>query len=143
MDTNNVVITGRLVRDPEFSKTTNDKSICKFSIACNGFKKDDVSFLDIVCWGKTAEIVSEYLRKGSQSIITGRLQQQRFQDKSGANRSKIEIVASAVQFIGPKSESGGNSPAPKKEQSNPDPFQHPDDPAFENIDFNDENEIPF
>jgi len=104
-DYNNVGILGRLTRDPELSYTGNQTPICKFSIAnnkrgTNG--QDEVNFFDIVAWSKVATNCSQYLKKGSQVLISGRLEQNRYQDKTGQNRSSITVVAVSVQFIGSK-----------------------------------------
>lgn len=147
MDTNTVVLIGNLTRDPELAYTpSNNTALCKFAIANNGRKKDDVGFFDIVCFGKTAETCNQYLNKGNKVSITGRLEQSRYQDKSGQNRSSINIVANTVQFLTPKNNSGQggyqkNNQSPP--QANPDPFQ--ENKSFENYDFdNPENEqIPF
>ena len=102
---NQVFIIGRLTRDPELSHTQSGKSVCKFGVANNPGKEDtDVCFFDVTAWGKTGESIAQYKKKGEQIGIVGRLRQSRWQDENGNNRSKIEIVASSVQFIG-----GGNS----------------------------------
>ena len=98
-DTNICILVGRLTRDPEISYTKSGTSIAKFSIAVNS-GKEQVSFFDITAWEKLANTCQQYLNKGKQVIVTGRLSQSRFTDKNGQNRSKIEIVANNVQFIG-------------------------------------------
>ena len=104
-DLNNCVIIGRLTRDVELSYTSgNNTALAKFSIANNEFRgsnqEEQVSYFDIVVWGKMAEVCNQFLAKGRQVAINGRLRQERFQDKQGQNRSKVVIVASNVQFIG-------------------------------------------
>lgn len=103
MDINNVNIICRLTKDPEVRTTNNGMSVCKMSIAVNGMKKEDVSFFDVTAWSKVAENCGKYLKKGSQLGINGSLRQNRFQTKEGQNRSKVEINANNVQFIGSKS----------------------------------------
>jgi single-strand DNA-binding protein len=109
-DINNTILVGRLTNDPEFTMTKNNNTpICKFSIANNrgnGDSAETVSFFNIIAWKKTAELCNQYLKKGSQVIIEGTLRQNRFQDQNGQNRSRVEIVANNVQFIGEKPESG-------------------------------------
>jgi len=141
-DINQVIVVGRLTRDPELSYTQNQIPICKFSVANNrndGKGGEDVSFFDVVAWNKVATSCSQYLRKGSQVVIDGRLNQSRFQDKTGQNRSKVEIVASLVQFVGAKSDSSQPSPEPLNEPK-----------AKENIELKDfdhkylgDDEVPF
>jgi single-strand DNA-binding protein len=103
-DINNTILVGRLTNDPDFTMTKNNNTpICKFSIANNrgnGDSAETVSFFNIIAWKKTAELCNQYLKKGSQVVIEGTLRQNRFQDQNGQNRSRVEIVANNVQFIG-------------------------------------------
>lgn len=106
MDNLNVtVIVGNLTKDPELKHSNNQNAICTFSIANNRSymkndqKVEDVSFFEIVTWSKLAEICNEYLKKGSQVIVEGRLKQNRWTDQSGNNRSKVIINANNIQFL--------------------------------------------
>jgi len=108
MDTNIVVVAGRLTRDPDISFTQSQKQIAKLRIAINGFKQDDVSFFNITAWEKTAEICGKYLHKGSQIVVSGKLNQNTFIDKNGNNRSSVDIIANQIQFVGGKQESQTN-----------------------------------
>ena len=120
-DINQVILVGRLTRDPELSYTSNEMAICKFSIANNRFKRkdqqdDEVNYFDIVTWDKLATLCDKFLAKGRQVIVEGRLKQDRFVDKNtGQNRSKIEITATNIQFLGSKQEQG----APMNDTSSP------------------------
>jgi len=102
---NLTVLEGRLVGDPEIRYTQNGTALCKFSIANNNdYYKDEelqkqVSFVDVTTWAKLAEQCSEHLKKGSRIIINGRLKQDRWQDDTGGNQSKISIVGNQVQFL--------------------------------------------
>lgn len=107
-DINHVVLVGRLTRDPELTYTPSGAAVCRFSIAVNrtsgsGNPQDDTgtSYFTIVTWNKTAEICKEYLSKGKQVGVEGRLQQRRWAGQDGIRRSTVEIVASNVQFFGP------------------------------------------
>ena len=104
MDINKTVVIGRLTRDPEMAYSQSGTPIAKFSIAVNGMKDDDVSFFDCVSFKKTAELVSQYLTKGARVGIDGKLQQNRWEDKDGNKRSKIEIIVNTVQFLSSKNE---------------------------------------
>ncbi len=105
-DMNLVVLIGRLVRDPEIRYTPSGTPVARFSIA-NGEKfkqnnewKDYTNFFDIVVWGNQAVNCEKYLKKGSQVSIEGNLRQNRWNDQAtNQARSKIEIVASSVQFL--------------------------------------------
>ncbi len=109
---NKVILMGNLTRDPEVRYTPNGKAVASFALAINRkYKqgeewKEEVSYLDIVVFGKPAEACGQYLNKGDSALIDGRLQQRRWEDKeTGQKRSKVEVVADSVQF-GPKRSSG-------------------------------------
>lgn len=115
-DINHVVLIGRLTRDPELTYTQSGAAVVKFSIAVNrssGSKSENqeetTNFFNIVAWNKTAEICKEYLGKGKQVGIDGRLQQSRWTGQDGAKKSKVEIVANTVQFLGPSKQVPGQS----------------------------------
>jgi single-strand DNA-binding protein len=147
MDTNITIQVGRLTRDPELSYTsTNNTPLCKISIANNSnFGKEekdtDVNYFDIVIWNKMAEICSQYLNKGSQICVTGRLNHNRFTDKDGNKRSKVEIIANNIQFLGGKRDGEQYNNSDQSENSGQNATnsgQKPDD-NFTNIDQN----VPF
>ena len=141
-DINALTIVGRLTKDVELSFTSNNNTaLAKFSIAVNEFKgggkPDEVSYFDVTVWGKMAEICNQYIGKGKQVVINGRLKQDTWKDKtSGDNRSKVTIIAQNVQFVGGKGEGQDNS-APKKQENT---TQSND--AFSNTNFKEED-IPF
>ena len=104
-DINRVFLVGRLTRDAELRYTTSATAVAKFSIAVNRSKKsgdqweEEVSYFDIVLWGKIAEGLSKYLLKGKQVAVDGELRQSRW-EQDGQNRSRIEIHASNIQLLG-------------------------------------------
>jgi len=109
---NKVILMGNLTRDPELRYTPNGTAVSTLSLAVNRRPKPDtqekeVDFFDIVVFGKQAENCSEYLRKGSPVLVDGRLQQRRWETDEGQKRSKVEVVAFSVQFLG--SPKGGDS----------------------------------
>lgn len=107
-DLNKVMIIGRLTRDPELANTMAGKSYCKLSIANGssykteaGEKKEETSFFNCIAWGRQAEIINQYCKKGKQVAIEGRLQQQTWQDQqTGQNRSTVNIVIDRLQMLG-------------------------------------------
>jgi single-strand DNA-binding protein len=105
---------GRLTRDAELKKI-GEKNVISFSIAVNEFK-DEVSFFDIEHW-TTFYKIAEYLKKGTQVAVLGRLKQDRWQDKDGNNRSKIKIVAEQLQLLGGKKDVV--QPALQEQQAGP------------------------
>jgi len=121
-DINTVLVVGRLTRDPEL-KTAGENQICKFSIASNNGKEDkDVSYFDVTAWNKTAENINQYLKKGSQVLISGQLKQGRWTDKNGDKKSKVEINARQVQFLGAKSDSSGGGQSSANPENDNIPF---------------------
>ena len=114
MNLNKAFVLGNITKDPEIRSMPSGSQVANFSIATNraytlpsGEKKEEVEFHNIVCFGKLADIVSRYLKKGSMVLIEGRIQTRSWDDKStGAKKYKTEIIAELMQ-MGPKS-SGGN-----------------------------------
>jgi len=104
-DLNEFQLCGHLTRDPELSYTPNNVAVCKFSIASN--RGEEVSYFDVVCWGKVAEAISQYAKKGKQVICTGNMKQERWLDKdTQKNRSKVVMNARGVQLMGGPREDG-------------------------------------
>jgi single-strand DNA-binding protein len=133
---NKVILMGNLTRDPEVRYTPNGIAVASFAIAVNRkYKqgdetKEEVSYIDIVVFGKQAESCGQYINKGDSVLIDGRLQQRRWDDKeTGQKRNKIEVVAQSVNFM-PKRSQGGKGGGDS--QSEP----MPEAPV-------DEGEIPF
>jgi len=112
MQFNKVIVAGNLTRDPEVRYNPSGKAVATLSLAVNNGraktreerKSEDVSFFDVIVWEKQAETCASYLSKGSGILVEGRLQQKRW-EQDGTNRSKVEIVASNIQFM-PKRQSG-------------------------------------
>ena len=107
---NNVVLLGRLTRDPEMRSTTSGKNISEISLAVDR-GNDETDFFEIIAWEKTAELVQKYTNKGSKVLIQGRLRQDTWDDKqSGSKRSKVVIVASDVTFLDAPADKPDNAP---------------------------------
>lgn len=107
---NNVVLIGRLTKDPELRFIPNSgKAVARFSIAVNrDFSKEkEADFFNIVVWGKPAESCANYLQKGRLVAINGNLKNNNYEDKNGTKHYTIEIVANKVEFLewGDKNES--------------------------------------
>ncbi len=107
---NRVFLAGNLTRDPQTKFLAGDKAVCEFGIAINrkfkgsdGEMKEEATFVEIVAWGRTAELCGQYLTKGSGAFIEGRLTQETWEDKKdGSKRSKTKVTADNVQFMGGK-----------------------------------------
>lgn len=108
---NCISVAGRLVRDPELRRTASGKAVTSFTLACDrDFRNQqtgekEVDFLECTAFGAAGENTAKYFHKGQMAMVTGRLQIQRYTDKSGQKRSRAEIVATSVYFCGNK-ESG-------------------------------------
>lgn len=106
---NQVILMGRLTRDPEMRTTTTGKTIASFSLAVDRSGQDDqADFFDVTAWEKLGELVNQYLSKGRRCLVQGRLRQDSWDDKeTGKKRSRVEVVATDVTFLdGP---SGGDA----------------------------------
>lgn len=141
---NQVILMGRLTRDPEQRTTTTGKIIASFSIAVDRGGQDDAAdFFEITAWEKLGELVMQYLSKGRRVLVQGRLRQDSWDDKeTGKKRSRVEVIATDVTFLdGPSGEGSGagQSAAPR---STP---KKSDDVVIEDIDDKpiDLSEIPF
>lgn len=98
---NQVTLMGRLTRDPEERVTPSGKKVVSFSIAVDRYGSDDqADFINITAWEKLAELVVQYLHKGSRVLVQGRLRQESWEDKeTGQKRSRIDVTASDVTFL--------------------------------------------
>ena len=118
---NKVVLVGNLTRDPELRYTPKGTAIAKIGLAVNrvwtneaGEKKEEVTFVDVDVFGRTAENVGQYMRKGRPILIEGRLKLDQWDDKqTGQKKSKLGVVAETVQFLGsaPGAGEGGSAPS--------------------------------
>jgi single-strand DNA-binding protein len=104
---NKVILIGRLGGDPEVRYTTNGGAVANFNLATNeswtdknGQKQERTEWHRVVIWGKMAELCGQYLSKGRQAYVEGRLQTREWNDKEGNKRYTTEIVAQSVQFLG-------------------------------------------
>lgn len=140
---NQVILLGRLTRDPEARTTTSGKTVVSFSIAVDRAGQDDqADFFNVTAWEKLGDLVMQYLSKGRRVLVQGRLRQDSWDDKeTGKKQSRIEVTATDVTFLdGPAGDSGSSAPAasPKKANSSK-------DVVIEDIDDKpiDLSEIPF
>src|SRR5574341_557766 len=117
---NRVIVMGNLTRDPELRYTPSGTAVTSFGLAINrgarnGARdgksgKEEATFVEIVAWGKQAEVCREYLGKGRLVFIEGSLRQERWEGRGGEARSALKVVADRVQFLG-----NGRSQAPEAE----------------------------
>lgn len=121
MNLNKVFIVGRLTAKPELKSTPGGQSVTSFNIATNrtwtdkaGAKQEQSEFHACVAWAKTAELVTTYMKKGSEMLVEGRLQTRKWDDKQGVKHWKTEIVVESIQFG--SRPAGGSKPAPVKQE---------------------------
>lgn len=148
---NRVLLIGNLTRDPEIRYTPKGTAVSDIAIAVNrvysgedGEKKEEVTFVDVTLWGRQAEVAQQYLKKGRQVFIEGRLQLDTWDDKqSGQKRSRLRVVAENMQMLGSRAEAESSSsatsssqrrtnvpPPPRPEPKDPDLDAEPDDIPF-------------
>jgi len=108
---NRVFLIGNLTRDPELRYIPSGTAVASFGLATNriyttqdGERKEEVCFVDIVTWSKTAENCANYLSKGRPVFIEGRLQLDTWETEDGQKRNKLKVVADRVQFLGGRRE---------------------------------------
>jgi len=117
---------GNLTRDPELRYIPSGSAVANLRLAINrtyksqtGEMKEEVTFVNVVVWGKQAENCSEYLSKGSPVFVEGRLQSRQWETDDGQKRSVLEVVADRVQFLGKKQAGGGEGADPESRAHEP------------------------
>jgi single-strand DNA-binding protein len=157
---NKVMLIGNLTRDPELRHTPSGKTVSEIGLAINrtwtndqGQKQEDTTFVDVTLWGRQAEVVQQYVTKGSPIYIEGRLQLDSWDDKeTGKKRSKLRIIAENFQFLSgkPGATGGGNSGgySERPQQASSAPQQQRSGPpqgasAAPADDFQEDDDIPF
>lgn len=141
-DLNEVRLIGRLTRDPELRATPAGASVCSFGLATNrkykgndGALRDETTFVEVSCWGKVAENVSKYMKKGRLIYAAGRLKFESWDDKqTGQKRNKTSVVAESVQFLdfGDKQQLDAQQAQPAAAAKPPDVWNDPNlgEPPF-------------
>lgn len=117
---NKVIAIGNLGKDPETRYLPSGAAVCNFSIAVSeswkdkqsGEQKERTEWMNIEVWGKAAEACQQYLSKGSQCYVEGKLQTDKWQDKDGNDRWTTKVRADSVQFLGSKRDGAAPAPAP-------------------------------
>jgi len=111
---NKVILLGNLGKDPELSYLPSGQSVAKFTLATNrkfkdknGELKDETEWHNIVAWGKLGEIAAQYLKKGRQAYVEGRIRSRNWEDREGKQRTTVEIVADEVVMVGARGDDAG------------------------------------
>jgi single-strand DNA-binding protein len=104
---NRVILAGNLTRDPQLSYTPSNTPVCEFGMAINrkwrdrdGNQKDEVCFVDLSAYGRMAETINQYMKKGSPMLVEGRLRYRQWTNKEGQNRSKLDVHVDNFTFLG-------------------------------------------
>ncbi len=127
---NKVILMGNLTRDPELRYTPKGMAIAKIGVAVNrtyttesGEKKEEVSFVDVEAWGRQAELIGQYMKKGRPLLVEGRLKQDTWEDKNTHQKqSKLKVVLEAFTFVDSNREAGGapaEAPRPRPASTPP------------------------
>ena len=129
---NRVILVGNLTRDPQVKYTPSGQAVSEIGMAVSrswfdknaNQRKEDVTFVDVTLWGRTAEIAGEYLAKGRPVLIEGRLQLDQWDDReTGQKRSKLRVVGESMQMLGSRQDGGGSrgsgNPAASANESMP------------------------
>src|SRR6266853_2531698 len=124
---NKVMLIGNLTRDPELKYTPKGTAIADIGLAVNrnyttdsGEKREEVTFIDVTLWGRVAEIVGEYCKKGRPLFVEGRLQLDQWDDKAtGQKRSKLKVVGENIQLLGSREGGGGGEPTGESRPQRP------------------------
>ncbi len=128
---NNVTIIGRLTKDPDMKYATNQTAVLKFSIANNS--KEHTNFFNCVMFGKYAESMQQYLRKGTKIGIQGNIKQDSWKDNEGRMRTNVSIICDNINLLDGKKSNQNNQQSQQQQQED-------DFPEFNE---NDTNDVPF
>lgn len=123
---NSVSLFGRLTRDPELRYTAQGKPVTGFTLAINRFGgNNEADFFDCTAWDKQAENISSSCKKGHRLLVWGRLQQEKWTDQQGQQRTSIKIIVSGFQFIEPAPQQQGPPAGPPQYQQGPPQYNQP------------------
>lgn len=137
MSVNKVILVGRLGQNPEVRYTPSGAAVANFSVATNetwtdknGQKQERTEWHRIVVWGKLAELCQQYLAKGRQCYVEGRLQTREWTDKDGQKKYSTEVQAQTVQFLGGERGAGAGTGAGNYQQNSSNDYGSPMNPSF-------------
>jgi single-strand DNA-binding protein len=143
---NKIMVIGYLGRDPEIRYTPQGEAVCNFTVATTERRKDNAgemqdvtTWFRVTVWRRQAEIANQYLSKGKQVYVEGRLRQTEYTDRDGNRRTTLEITATDIQFLGSKGDDAGGMPATSSpaKPARPQPADSTDEPSVN------DDDIPF
>ena len=134
---NKVMVIGHLGKDPEMRYTPSGRPVTTFSVAvsrswntADGERRSETEWFNIVSWGNLAEICKQYLHKGQQVYIEGRLQTRRWEDKEGQKRTSVEVVANEMMMLGDRRDNSKSSQESDQDDEGPEPVADEDEFPF-------------
>ena len=134
---NKVMVIGHLGKEPEMRYTPSGRPVTTFSVAvsrswntADGERRSETEWFNIVSWGNLAEICKQYLHKGQQVYIEGRLQTRRWEDKEGQKHTNVEVVANEMMMLGDRKDYNKDSQEEKQDEELPDPMADEDEFPF-------------
>ncbi|MGB4728888.1 MAG: single-stranded DNA-binding protein [Thermogutta sp.] len=143
---NRVILVGNLTRDPNVRYTPSGTAVCEIGLAVNERRKnqrgewvDEVVYVDVTLWGRTAEVAGEYLTKGSPLLIEGRLRMDTW-EKDGEKRSKLRVVAERMQMLGTR---GAQNDSGARPGGTKPPVPGPVEGVLDETGFPPEDDVPF
>lgn len=114
---NNVTLSGRLTKDPECKEFDGGKAVCDFTIAVNGYKKEDTLYIKVKAWDARARSCSKYCAKGSLINVAGSIRENSWKDKEGNARKELFVLASDIEFVQKPQEEAGRSASQSTQKS--------------------------
>jgi single-strand DNA-binding protein len=133
---NKVMVIGHLGKDPEMRYTPSGRPVTTYSVAvsrswntADGERRSETEWFNIVAWGNLAEICKQYLHKGQQVYIEGRLQTRRWEDKEGQKHTSVEVVANEMMMLGDRRDNKGSQES-DQEDDNSEPVADEDEFPF-------------
>lgn len=147
---NKVILMGNLTRDPELRVTPKGTAVCQIGLAVNhvyrdkdGNSHEEVTFVDVDVFGRSAEVIAKYMSKGRPILVEGRLKLDSWESKEGEKRSKLKVVLDNFQFVGGRGDSDQSGGGSNFEQSSPPSRSSGHGPATASAGSIDEEDVPF
>ena len=149
---NKVILVGNLTRDPELRHIPSGTAVTDLGLAVNrtwtdrntNQRNEETTFVDVTCWGRTAEIACEYLRKGRPVLVEGRLQMDEWNDReTGAKRTKLKVVCDNMQMLGSRNEGNSGGGGGGASYQPPPQSDGPQQPASNPVVNPPDDEVPF
>lgn len=135
---NNVTLSGRLTKDPECKEFEGGKAVCDFTIAVNGYKKEDTIYVKVKSWDNRARSCSKYCKKGSLINVCGSLRENSWKDKEGNAKKELYILASDIEFVQKPQEESSKPKENRIPNAEPSPVQVSEEASNEQLE-----EVPF